>query len=250
MTVIHIRERVTEDERAFLEAALSDRSLLLLTGAESTESFSVELTVGERWSENYGPANNHMFRIGSEGVEIARNGSIVIEAAQEMHVPHNMYGIVVPTGSLFLDRGTIIAAAKVEPSFRGRLKLRLVNTTSDRVLLKAGEKVASIIFFATETTRHQPTVEKRVVPDEKTPGPGRKLWRWLQVNKVSVIGWLVQAGAGAVMATLLIYYVLPPAPRADAPVDTDARGARSFEGAPPPAAGDSGNAAANVQQGR
>lgn len=222
MAVIYIRDRVTENEREFSTAALSDRSLLFLTGASSTEAFSVELTVGEQWSENYGPANNHMFRIGQEGVEIGRNGSIVVEVAQEIHVPHNMYGIVVPTGSLFLDRGTIIAAAKVEPSFRGRLKLRLVNTTPERMVLKRGIKVASIIFFPTETTRHQPTVEKQVLPNEKVPPLLRRLGRWFRINQVSVIGWIVQALAGAVMAALLLRFVIPapatvPPPAANVP---------------------------------
>ncbi|MGZ8284218.1 MAG: dCTP deaminase domain-containing protein [Allosphingosinicella sp.] len=220
MAVIHIRGRVTADEQKFDENALSDKSFLLLDRPQAPENFSVELTLGEGWSEKYSRTNNHMHRIAAdEKIEIRRNGSIVVEVAEHIRVPHNMYGIVVPTGSLFLDRGVIIAAAKVEPSFEGRLKLRLVNTTDRKVFLAAGDKVASIIFFATEVTKHQPTVEKRAYRDSKPPGWSKRAARWLAANYQQMITWLVTAAFGAVSAMLLARYLAPEAapPAVDAP---------------------------------
>jgi dUTPase len=213
MAVIRIGARFTSDERAFTDNAFSDKSLLLLLqNGLPPEDFSVELTVGESWSENYGATNNHMYAISAEGVEIPRNGSIVIEVAEDIRVAHNMYGIVVPTGSLFLDRGVIIAAAKVEPSFQGRLKLRLVNTTGKAVRLAKARKVASIIFFATEITAFQKPVEKKAIRDEKPPGPVRTVGRWLATNHIPFIGWVMTLLGSAVMAALLVRYVLPAAP--------------------------------------
>lgn len=226
MAVIHIRGRVTADERKFNENAFSDKSLLLLDRPQAPENFSVELTVGEGWSEKYSQTNNHMHRVSpDEKIEIRRHGSIVVEVGEQIRVPHNMYGVVVPTGSLFLDRGVIIAAAKVEPSFEGRLKLRLVNTTDRKVLLSAGDKVASIIFFATEITKHQPTVEKRAYRDSKPPGWGRMAMSWLRTNHVQIVTWLVTAAFGAVSALMLARYVMPPA--APATVQSNESGARA-----------------------
>ncbi|MDF5995101.1 hypothetical protein P4200_12665 [Pseudomonas aeruginosa] len=69
-----------------------------------------------------------------------------MEAAEEIKVPHNRYGIVLPTGSLFLSRGVLVASAKVEPAFDGKLKLRIFNTTNKNVCLTKGEKLGSVIF--------------------------------------------------------------------------------------------------------
>lgn len=235
MAVIRIGSRFTSDEREFTDNAFSDKSLLLLLqNGLPPEDFSVELTVGESWSENYGANNNHMYEISAEGVEIPRNGSIVIEVAEDIRVPHNMYGIVVPTGSLFLDRGVIIAAAKVEPSFRGRLKLRLVNTTGKAVRLAKARKVASIIFFATEITAFQKPVEKKAIRDEKPPGPVKAIKRWFVANHIPFIGWVMALLGSAVMAALLVRYVLPVAPAEPAiPVSAPAPAGGRDEIAPP-----------------
>jgi dUTPase len=216
MVVIRVGSRLANDEQQFTDNAFSDKSLLLVQNGLPPESFSVELTVGESWSENYGALNNHMYEISAEGVEIPRNGSIVIEVAEDLRVPHNMYGIVVPTGSLFLDRGVIIAAAKVEPSFRGRLKLRLVNTTGKTVRLPKKRKVASIIFFATEITTFHAPVEKKAIRDEKPPGRVKTAKHWLAANHIQLIVAIIGLTGSAVMAALLVRYVLPPAPAAPA----------------------------------
>jgi deoxycytidine triphosphate deaminase len=204
VAVIYIRDRVTADEQEFDANASSDRSLLLLENANHTESFSVELTVGLGWSENYSALNNHMHAIEEQQrVDLLRNSSIVVEVAEEIRVPHNMYGIVVPTGSLFLDKGVIIAAAKVEPSFIGKLKLRLVNTTPRTVSLAHRDKLASIIFFSTEVTKHQPTVEKRANRDKKPPTFVEQSIKWLRTHYIQLITWLITAAVGAVAAELI-----------------------------------------------
>lgn len=211
MGVVYLRDRITNEGRIFESNSSSDKSLLFVDDLECVEAFSVEFSVGESWSEKYGPHNTQMYRISDEqGVSISRHGSIVVEVVQNIRVPHNMYGVVVPTGSLFLDRGIIIAAAKIEPSFNGKLKLRLFNTTSYRHVLRRGDKLASGIFFSTEVTRYHAQVEKRrLLIDKKLPLK-RRITRWLRANQNQIMSWIVTAVFSSLSAVVVSYYLLQP----------------------------------------
>lgn len=191
MSVIEISGRIARDEKSFSDAGLSDKSLLYLKGGLDPAAYSIDLSIGEAWNESYGLTSGQLYRIPQEGLDIGRHGSIVIEVAEEIRVPHNMYGILVPTGSLFLDRGILIAPAKVEPSFSGFLKLRLFNTTGYKYSLKSGDKIASVVFFSTENTSFQPSVEKASLTiDGKVPLK-KRLWRWGVQNRNQIITWLI-----------------------------------------------------------
>jgi len=206
MSVVEIKKRFVSDEQKFQDAALSDKSFLHLQGGLPPEHFSVELSVGGSWSERYGPRSTQMFRIPEEGLDIGRHGSIVIEVAERLMVPHNMYGIVVPTGSLFLDRGILIAPAKVEPSYSGTLKLRLFNTTSYKHRLKSGAKVASIVFFSTENTSFQPSVTKASIDVNKPVPRAKRLLGWASRNRIQVINWILMVACSSVAAAVLVHY--------------------------------------------
>ena len=209
MSVVHIKGRVTTDEQAFNDLALSDKSILLLENGRGPDNFSVELSVGDAWSERYGKRYNQMNAIPADGVHLARHGSIVVQVAERIKVPHNMYGLIVPTGSLFLDSGVLIAPAKVEPSYAGHLMLRLFNTTSYKHNLKSGDKLASIIFFSTETTRFQPeTSKKSIVVGARVP-MRKRLRRWAGQNTNQIISWIVSLLGGSMLASILVYFVFP-----------------------------------------
>jgi dUTPase len=204
MSVISVKDRVTEDAQRFQENVASHLSLLFLKGGAPTDSFSVELTVGNAWSERYGQGSNEMQKISDAGLKIARHGSIVIEVEEKIKVPFNMYGIIVPTGSLFLDRGILIAPAKVEPSFSGNLKLRLFNTTAFKHTIKKGDKLASIIFFSTETTKFQPEVSKKGILVDKPIPFFNKANSWTRSNINQIITWVIAITCSSVISTIIV----------------------------------------------
>ncbi len=206
MSVVHIQNRSTNDEKSFEENSSSDRSLLWLSEKAKAEAFSIDLTVGEQWSEKYGPTSNEMHRIADEGMHILRHGSVVVTSAEEIRVPHNMYGVLVPTGSLFLDKGILIAPAKVEPAFSGNLKLRLFNTTGLKHTLKRGDKLGSVIFFSTETTEFQKPITKKSVLVSKPTPVTMRLGLWFRTHGSKLFSWT----GGSVAAALLVHFVLVP----------------------------------------
>lgn len=154
MSVVNIPRCITSDERDFISHIKSSDSLIYSTvDASAVDQFSMDVTVGEGWSHTYSPEDANLWGIDRE-IVVSSNSSIVVEVKEVIKVPHNKYGIFVPTGSMFLKSGLITAAAKVEPGFSGKLKIRLVNTTKQKVVISQGTKVGSVIFWSTDTTTH------------------------------------------------------------------------------------------------
>lgn len=215
MSIINIAGRRTNSSASFENHRFSDSSQILLDSDTVSESFSVEFTVGSNWSQRYGPESNQMETIPECGIFLKSGQSVVVEVNESLRVPHNMYGLVIPTGSLFLDNGIILAAAKIEPSFHDRLKLRLVNVSGERRTLRKGQKVASAIFFSTERTIHHDDKRKSIVSVTRIPGRTRQFATWISINHITVIGWIIVFLASAVSSNIINrVFPLPTAPAA------------------------------------
>lgn len=203
MSIINIAGRRTNSSASFENHRFSDSSQILLDTDTIAEAFSVEFTIGSNWSRRYGPNSNQMETIPDPGILLKAGQSVVVEVNESLRVPHNMYGLVIPTGRLFLDNGIILAAAKIEPSFHDRLKLRLVNVSGERRILQKGQKVASAIFFSTERTIHHDDKRKSVVSVTRLPGHTRQIATWVSTNRITVIGWIVVVLASAVSSNII-----------------------------------------------
>lgn len=205
MTVLQIKGRTTNSQPDFDTFALSSNSCIFTTAAEpNIEEFSIELTLGEGWNDNYSAHDRNLRKI-DEGITVRSHGSIVVEVHEEIRVPHNRYGVVLPTGSLFLSRGLLIAPAKVEPAFVGKLKLRMFNTTHQKIFLQKGEKLGSVIFFSTESTKvHNVTYRTSEISASPISRFG-ELKKWLGTNKTQWIGWIISIVSSSLFAFLLTY---------------------------------------------
>lgn len=191
MGIRQVKGRVTKDYGAFQKYSLSSNSFIYSDASDDeVEEYSIELTIGEGWSDAYSEANKNLIKISDE-ISIQGNGSVVIEVAQEIRMPHNNYGVVLSTGKLFLSKGVLIATAKVEPSFEGKLKLRVFNTTKQRVTLKQGEKLGSVIFFQTESTKVHSVKSKDSHISNVPTARSLRLKKWLAENKAIWVSPLV-----------------------------------------------------------
>jgi deoxycytidine triphosphate deaminase len=205
MSVLQIKDRITRSQAEFDSFSLSHNSLLLTTASDDfIEEFSLELTLGEGWNENYTNISRDLRKI-NESITVQGHGSIVVEVKEHIHVPHNRYGIVLPTGSLFLSRGILVASAKVEPAFRGKLKLRMFNTTGRKIILKKGEKIGSIIFFSTESTKLHPPIERMSEISDTATNWWDATKKWVAENKVQTISWTVQVLTSSLLTFILSY---------------------------------------------
>jgi deoxycytidine triphosphate deaminase len=225
MTIIHLQGRNTSDETLFNAQKSSQVSMLLVNEEAKVERFSLELTVGTAWASVFSPSQKNFVQIDSRGVKIGRHDSIVIEVAEDIHVPNNMYGILVPTGSLFLGLGILIAPAKIEPGFSGKLTLRLFNTTAEKYTLKTEQKLGSAIFFATDTTVDHETLKRERGVSLQTYPFYARLWHWLKTNPLSWIPWIITLIGSSTSAVLITTFLLRnnPPPNAQPSAQTAAQ---------------------------
>jgi len=205
MSILQIKGRTTNSQSDFDAFSLSCNSQVFTSAvASNIEEFSLELTLGDGWNDNYSDHNRHMRRI-DESIIIRGHGSIVVEVQDEIRVPHNRYRVVLPTGSLFLSKGILITPAKVEPAFAGKLKLRRFNTTHQKILMKKGEKLGSVIFFATESTKVHDTIYRTREISALPSSRRADLIKWLTNNKTLWIGWTISIATSSLIAFLLTY---------------------------------------------
>jgi deoxycytidine triphosphate deaminase len=165
MSVIWVRSRVTDQVDDFGRYRKSDGSLLL-TDARTIETFSVELTLGELYDDELSEARAIMYAVENDAVVLRPGYSVVVEVAERIRVPNNMFGLVMPKGHILLEQGILMASTKIEPCYDGKLRLLLFNTSRRRRKLMRGSVIASAIFFATEKTLEADNLTSReaVVP--------------------------------------------------------------------------------------
>lgn len=208
MSVVQIKGHTTASAEKFSKFSSSSSSHIYTTAIEKNiENFSIEISLGDGWNENYSDANVGLIRV-EESIVVSGRGSIVVEIAEEIRVPYNRYGIVLPTGSLFLAQGILIASAKVEPAFTGRLKLRLFNTTNEKITIAKGRKLGSVIFFSTNATIHHDVINRKseISVPKNTFLPS--LIKWFGTNKVNWIGWLITVGSSWFLAIAMYFFTI------------------------------------------
>jgi deoxycytidine triphosphate deaminase len=186
---------------------------------ERIEEFSVEVSVGEGWNDRYSDKDRRLWKI-EKDIYLRGHGSIVVEVAEELRIPYNRYGILLPTGSLFLARGVMIASAKIEPAFHGKIKVRMYNTTREKIKIPKGTKIGSIVFFSTESTSPLPNIYKTSELSSSSIPRRTLIKNWIFSNRITVIGWIVTFLSSSMLATIILYFVYykrltpPPAPAA------------------------------------
>lgn len=151
MGILSIRGKHTDCNETFERNKKSDASLIY-TDTDAVEDFSIEFSVGNQWAKDLTKEKATMFEIEGDEISIKPQSSIVLEVKEHIKVPFNMYGLILQTGSIFLEQGILIGAGKIEPSFDGKLRMLIYNTSKTKRTLKKGQKIASAIFMRTDKT--------------------------------------------------------------------------------------------------
>lgn len=159
MGMIYLKKSITCDKELFEAQRKSFNSKILISHIDSekvceVDDFSLDITLGKSWNENYSYNDRSLFMIEGSGITINPRSSVVVSIRENISIPNNIFGIVISTGSIFLQHGVQSPTAKIEPGYSGVLILRLVNYSDSVVHIKKGEKIASVIFLRTE---HTPT---------------------------------------------------------------------------------------------
>lgn len=151
MSIVDLNIRLTSNWNTFTLYSTSSDSLIFLEGEKllpNDSLVSLDLCVGQRWWDH---KSGTFYSIPEDGLSIRSHSSAVIEVAQKLAVPSNVFGFVTGKGR-FIYRGVLISPGKIDPGFNGRLRIGVYNTGSDSLLLRRGMPFCSCCFVSTETT--------------------------------------------------------------------------------------------------
>lgn len=170
MTVAYLKGRSTEDHERYIALQSSDQSLIF-AGAEGVHEFEMTLTIGEVFSLKHPTTESSFQLVTDDGIAITHGAAVTVEIAEDLRVPLNLFGVIFPKGSLAHVTGLFCPTAKIDPGFRGRLRLVLFNCSGQRIVLRREQAIASAVFMRTDATvgralakpksKLNPTVESR-----------------------------------------------------------------------------------------
>jgi len=204
MTVVSIKNRQTRDLDDFEYHKKSDISLLY-SDAKLVQEFSVELTLGEKWAKDISRDDPAMYVLDGDEFIIKPKTSVVIEVQETINVPLNLYGIIVPKGSSFLEQGIIISAGKIEPGFSGKLQFLLFNTTNKPREIKRGTSIASGVFFRTDRTVNSSNVVSEQVARSTKLGNVTKIIYFFSSDPKYTVNLIVTALTSSLVAAFVAW---------------------------------------------
>lgn len=172
MSLIFLQDRITSIETAFRSNRHSPNSLIYAAreGEAShvplSSPFEFELTVGSQWTKKLDSHQPLLFAVKNGEIIIPAHSSVVIEVAEDLRLPRNVFGLIFPKGSLFQHLGIFPLTAKIDPTWSGYLRLLVQNSSETNVKVKQGEPIAAVVFIATDVTLQDDLIERR--PQEST----------------------------------------------------------------------------------
>ncbi len=204
MGILSIKGKHTNCNETFEINKKSDASLIY-SDASMVEEFSIELSVGDQWAKDLTKEKATMYAIEDDEISIKPQSSIVLEVQENIQVPFNMYGLILQTGSVFLEQGILIGAGKIEPSFNGKLRMLIYNTSKTKRTLKKGQKIASAIFMRTDKTIKASIYNNnRALVQEKRGGIAKAL-AFFNADKKFTINLLAMIITSSLTAAIVTY---------------------------------------------
>lgn len=205
MSVQKIENQFTTSEEQFKKNALSPESYIYVSPDTNlaTSFYSADLTVGDGYSSVYSNSSKTLHSINST-LTLSPLSAIVIELSEDIWMPHNRFGILMPTGEAGLTHGLVFAPTKVEPNWKGKFKVRVFNSSNNKVTLEPGQKIASLILFSTSDMVHQAEVKRETEISQAPLSLVQKICRSYRDNPIhwSPAAMFVSALIGALAAIL------------------------------------------------
>lgn len=158
MVVNFVQKRIASSEDEYAQFSKSAHSLILAENGTAAE-FEVSLTFGSVVSVQHPASNDTFVNVDADGFVLKGKGIATVETRERISVPHNLFGIIFPKGTLAHRYGIVVPTTKVDPGFSGKLRILLVNHSQKSKQIKPDEIIASLSFFSTNHTVKTPVVE-------------------------------------------------------------------------------------------
>ncbi len=200
MSVIDLSTRITNDWDAYHANKRSSDSYVFISTQVQLEDgpASVDFTVGDRW---FLEDDDTAYDVG-DGIILNPSQAVLIETAERIAVPYNVFGLVTGKGSKIFQ-GAFISTGKINPGFHDNLRIGIYNGSKKKLRLIKGSPLCTGFFINMESNLQNPVNTKAESGSRRTRPIGRlkRLTIWLKENKewISVIISIL-----AVLTTLFI----------------------------------------------
>jgi deoxycytidine triphosphate deaminase len=153
MGVLDLSVRMTDDWESYHKHSSSSDSVVYISPAPQLNDgpASVDLTVGDRC---YKQNQDRYFLIGN-GITLGAYQSLLVETAEKVATPYNVFGIVTGKGAQIF-RGTFISTGKINPGFNNKLKIGIYNGSGNPLVIRKGEPLCSCLFLEMESSISAP----------------------------------------------------------------------------------------------
>jgi len=211
MSVIDLSTRITGDWDIYHAYKKSSDSFIYVvpnTFILDDGPASIDFTVGERWFlEN----DQTAYDVG-DGIVLNPSQAVLIETAEKLAVPYNVFGLVTGKGSKIFQ-GAFISTGKINPGFNDNLKIGIYNGSKKRIKLMKNIPLCTCVFFEMESNLKNPPNESR----NSGSGVIRPIsrWRrftiWIKENKewlsviVSIFALLISLFIGIANRNFIFY---------------------------------------------
>lgn len=188
MSVVDLGIRVTQEWDKYNEYVKSNDSLIYIAGEvilKDVGPASLNVTVGEKWHDL---TKGKVYKIPESGIKVKPGENILVETAQRIALPNNVFGVLYGTGKNIF-RGGFISSGKINPGFNGCLKVGYYNGNKRTICFKPGDLLACCTFFNMETTTSSALEYYLDTPEPELLEPNSwvKMWTWIKKNWYAII---------------------------------------------------------------
>lgn len=125
------------DPRKLQVFCMTPTATLPRRGSEGAVGYDLSADI---WLSNGGS-------IGSSGsVAIAPGDRLSINTGIAMAIPHGYMGHILPRSGLAKKNGIVVLGGVIDPDYRGELLVMLLNTGSEPLPIKHGDRIAQIVL--------------------------------------------------------------------------------------------------------
>lgn len=195
MAIVDLRTRLSNNWK---ECCLHDKSVDSLVYSSDVVNnidcpTTIELKVGKICIK---PGDSKTYKIDDSGLKIRPKESWIIYTEQILYIPLNVFGVVTGKGN-YIFQGCFISTGKIDPGFKGNLKIGFYNGSNKTITLKKGDKFATVFFLTMQAVLDTPLKEY-----QNSPNPTTSTIRWWQKCEDYIISNWMQ------LLTMII--ALPP----------------------------------------
>lgn len=190
LAVIDLSNRTTEDWSEYNNNKTEYNSKIYVRGKllfDNDGAQCINFTVGDHFYQN-----GQLKQIPNKGLRLSPRELRVVETEQFITIPLNMYGLVFGYG-INIFRGCILSPGKIDPGFKGKLKLGFYNGSDSKIVLHKGDVIASGSFWNIQTTMDYPLPDYHAEPIPLLEDYSllQKAGIWLSKNWYSLLALII-----------------------------------------------------------